>query len=268
MTGSLLQLMALVAHGNCYLQSSYLEHDFYPSNPVFQGCNAVTFVYSGKPINQITNPTEWFSRLKQNSCQQIYLSYSSIQNSGLPEHIAAAFANGGGNWFIIANFNNYAVYWNEHWQINDNQAHRKKIWSVTYKEVLSNEPIFKCPKDKLSTEHQLLTDILERIERFAIKNNYHSFANFFQDGLKALTSNNPTSFNLAKGLFPNNGYSLQAKQIIVASCLSWVFGGMGSWNDIPIKEEDICDYRKLTRELYSIINRCIEKGINSYDAYL
>ena len=273
MTGSLLQLMTIVTYGNLYLHSNYREKKFYPSNPTFQFINQVKFSISADSFQQVitrefTDPNEWFELLKLANCQQLYLFYSTHKNPELPDHVSVAFANGGGNWHIVANFKEYSTFWNEHWTLNNDRTDRNKVWNVTYNEVLNNQPSLQYQKNSLISEYSQLNEVLENIECLAIRNNHLNFAECFRDGINALQADDPTTYNFASELILDKGYTLKARQIIVAACHSWVFGGMGSWNDISIKEEDSHEDLILSRKLFSLLNLGIEKAINSFDPML
>jgi hypothetical protein len=51
---------------------------------------------------------------------------------------------------------------------------------------------------------------------------------------------------------------------MAASSSAWVFGGMGSWNDIgfPDKQKED-EYDRLSAELYEVINECYVAVANS-----
>ena len=68
---------------------------------------------------------------------------------------------------------------------------------------------------------------------------------------------------MAPGFLPDDCYSLEAKQILVCADIAWVFGGMGSWNDV-VHVDDYDLYRRLTGNLYDTICKSLAAAINSY----
>ena len=78
--------------------------------------------------------------------------------------------------------------------------------------------------------------------------------------------------SLITGFMPTDyivsaNYSIAARQLLLASSSAWVFGGMGSWNDLSFeKEEDNQHYETLSTALYNAINRGILAATNSSPA--
>jgi hypothetical protein len=58
---------------------------------------------------------------------------------------------------------------------------------------------------------------------------------------------------------------LTSKQIIFSAGSAWVFGGMGSWNDLGFdSKEDNKTCERLSERFYSNINKAIIVGANTY----
>jgi predicted butyrate kinase (DUF1464 family) len=56
-----------------------------------------------------------------------------------------------------------------------------------------------------------------------------------------------------------------ARQLVFSAGSAWVFGGMGSWNDVVFdKDEDNETYERLSEQLYTRINEAIIAGTTSY----
>ena len=59
-------------------------------------------------------------------------------------------------------------------------------------------------------------------------------------------------------LGPANSYPLAAKQLLFAAGNAWVFGGMGSWNDLGFDDcETNALYDRLSAQLYTCINTAV-----------
>ena len=61
-----------------------------------------------------------------------------------------------------------------------------------------------------------------------------------------------------KGLLPKSAY-----QLLTAAQAAWVFGGMGSWNDLGFQGQDQQTYDKLSEELYQLLNAAIVQATNT-----
>jgi len=113
-------------------------------------------------------------------------------------------------------------------------------------------------KEKL---RQTLTEIAE----FAFKQDLKSWGEQFDKAKLTLDSLTPESGYYHTDLIPADKYSLTAKQIIFSAGSAWVFGGMGSWNDLGFdNKEDKETYDRLSEQLYSNINEAIIAGTNTY----
>jgi len=91
---------------------------------------------------------------------------------------------------------------------------------------------------------------------------------FYRDGLLIrMKADEPVSQIDEKDWLPGIGHSLAARQIYAAACQSWVFGGMGSWNDLVFQDPiENSEYEDLSRQLYEAINSGIELSVNSFRA--
>jgi len=272
MVGTLAQLIALVAHGNASLNVGYEGSDFYPFNSTFQFCNEVSFVdvkklFKVKEIEIARTPNHWFTFLKDNNCRRLSLGYSPTRNPRSPDYKLAGFVGGGGTWHIASSFSSYADYWLGRWQVTNQKARDNKIWKVTYGRVAAKEKLPKLQTNSLSTYRDKLEHVLKQIEAFALRHNLEFWADYFRKGLEAMTSTAPINQTYHKDLLPNTGYSLEAKQLIAAAGQAWVFGGMGSWNDLSFDDmTENKEYERLSEELYAAINLCVEESVNSYSA--
>ena len=270
MVGTLAQLIALVSHGNAFLNEGHEARDFYPSNSTFQFCNEVHFVrlkklFKVKEIEVARNPNDWFILLKDSNSLRLVLRYSPTSKSQFPDYKLAGLVGGGGTWYIASIFPQQADYWIGRWEVTNQNAPDNNIWKVTYGRVAEKEKLPQIQNDYLSSYKDKLEDILKQIEAFALKHSLDFWAQSFRNGLEALASNDPIRLTYHKDLLPHEGYSLDAKRLVAASSQAWVFGGMGSWNDLGFEDaSEHQEYERLSQELYAAINLCVERGVNSY----
>ena len=74
-----------------------------------------------------------------------------------------------------------------------------------------------------------------------------------------------SSYNLNETDFiPRNCLSIEAEQLISACFTGWVFGGMGSWNDMAFGREMEEEYHRVSDLLYTAICNAIVAAVNSY----
>lgn len=269
MTGTLAQLVALVAYGNEFLTTGNLPEDFYPQNSVFQFCHSLQFIEvdgpGGKENLIGTTPLQWYIYLQQQGIQKLELHYQSSNNQEMPDHKLAGFIGGGGSWLIkLISDSPIYDYWYGNWAVSHKDDPDQKIWSIDYKHVHRGDlPVY--TDESVERVMDLLASILIDISAFAIDIEYENFGNAFKNALAVLSSPEPEQGYYHQGLLPIDHYSLQARQLLTACSAAWVFGGMGSWNDIyVVSEEDNKRYDELSAALYRAINLGVLVATNSF----
>ncbi|RYE53467.1 MAG: hypothetical protein EOP48_14340 [Sphingobacteriales bacterium] len=273
MTGPLAQIISLTTYGNDFIKNGRVPIDFNTVNTTFQFCNKVDFREFKKPFffsklkEKVVaqSPTEWFDYLKLDDCKHLRLYFeSSKDQSFAKDHKLAGVVGGGGRWLIEANYDGYSNYWANRWKVTNQDAADNKIWGVNYamtvvKQHISNLQIDNnVIKDKL---RHTLTEIAE----FAFKQNLQDWGEQFDQARLILDSSSPEDNYYHKDLIPPHNYSLIAKQILFSAGTSWVFGGMGSWNDLGFdRKEDNENYERLSEQLYSTIHEAVISATNTF----
>jgi hypothetical protein len=279
MTGILAQIIALTAYGNDFLLNGRLPVDFFPGNTTFNFCNRVDFrefsnLEGHDNVQEIviaTNPVDWLIRIKNDGCKSIRLYFqNSKDQTKAKNYQLAGFVGGGGAWLAEVIYDGYSDYWANRWEGTDPDNADRKIWSVSYglaakRRRITNQQINeKEIKERLK---QTLTDIAN----FAYGQDsgdwqdLSSWGKQFDKANFVLESENPERDYYQKGLIPIGNYSLTARQILFSAGSAWVFGGMGSWNEVGFNDKEIHKfYEKLSEQLYTNINDAVIAAINSY----
>lgn len=273
MTGILAQIIALTAYGNDYLKNGKFPIDFNSTNTTFQFCNKVDFrdfkkkffFSKHKECIVAKNPTDWFQYLKNDGCKHIRLYFEcSKDQSFAKDHKLAGLVGGGGSWLIETVYDNYSNYWVNRWEVTNKDASDNKIWTVKYIMIIKNQDVSNLQIDNQKIKEKL-SQTLTDIANFASKKNLKSWVEQFDEAKLTLESFTPERNYFHNDLIPTDEYNLTAKQIIFSAGSAWVFGGMGSWNDLGFdRNEDNETYDRLSEQLYSNINEAIIAGINIY----
>jgi len=268
MTGTVAQLVALTSHGNAFLRGRPTNL-FFPQNSTFQFCNTVEFLQLNPDKVGFTeelladSPPKWLDFLKSKNCARLKLSHLTTSNPQAPDHKLAAFIGGGGRWLIESVYKIDADFWEARWQANKPTDPNKQIWRVSYGAVARNTKRTADSIQNLTFIKRQLAEILKCICDFARKHQLDNFAACFQGGLNCLADNHALEKTYHKDLVPAGWYSTEAEQILAAVSTAWVFGGMGSWNDLGFDGEDNKLYEDLSAQLYSKISQSIEAAVNS-----
>ena len=97
MTGTLAQLISLIAYGNQWLRTSRMPTGVYPGNSVFQYCNTVDFreVDGNNELLIAIDPDCWFRYLQAEGCRGLRLLYYPAKENPLAkEHQLAGMVGG------------------------------------------------------------------------------------------------------------------------------------------------------------------------------
>jgi hypothetical protein len=272
MNGPLSQIISLTSFGNDYLFNDKLHVNFF-DNLSFKFCNKVDFRNFKRPLFFMKQkerviaafPNDWFQYLKNNGCKKLRLVFrSSADQSFAKDYKLAGLVGGGGTWFIEAVYNGYSNAWANRWEVTQKDDPNQNIWTVNYGQTLSNLPIIDL-QVSLPECKEKLGDTLKAIEAFAYGQSLEYWGTQFSKAREALTSVNPESFCYNKELITSRNYSLTAKQILFAAGAAWVFGAMGSWNDLGFNTKEENDtYEALTERLYENVNQAIVSATNSF----
>jgi hypothetical protein len=85
----------------------------------------------------------------------------------------------------------------------------------------------------------------------------------FEKAKNTLENDNPEIDFYHDDLIVVNNYSLENRQLLMSASKAFVFGGMGSWNDLWFEnEEKEKEHNALSTVLYGIMMRSIVSSIN------
>jgi len=268
--GTIAQIVALVVQGNTYLSSSDQAPEFPSVHSTFAFCEFIKFVdlkRSGTGLSETpfaADPASWIEKLRRNEVRAIRMTYkpSGETQTGPTDRMLVGFVGGGGHWLLKTAGPSGSDYWEGRWIVGDQNHADRKIWQVTYGRIAVNQPPqLETPPDLESLKRRLAKNLNE-ISAFARRQHLDGFAKAFESGLTHLESSSPGS-----GLYHNDMLShrmpLAAAQLLSAAQSSWVFGGMGSWNDLGFEGDEQGKYESLSEELYRLLNDSIVAAANS-----
>jgi hypothetical protein len=269
----LAQTIALIAHGNGFLQGSKYASppELSQSNSTFQLVASQRFIREDarlpaakRDIEVSRNTAGWYEDLRARGAQRLALTIFEIQHTHVPAYIANAFSNFSG-WSIEVGFETGQEFWVPRWDAGRRNDPSRRIWEVVYRGVTSSDSAESAPVDLIHANSDLRAAI-DEAEAFARRAYVDFWADWFINALSLLDSVDPIP-PFHRNLLPKNGYSLRARQTLSAAVQSFVFGGMGSWNDLNFNDEDLQrDYFQVTRNLYKAVMAALVGATNAYDA--
>jgi hypothetical protein len=262
--GTIFQILVLVTHGNLALSGNF-EPDFYPQHSAFKFDEFVRFVdwehvdgkWNGNEHPFADTPNDWLAKLKLEHCSGLRVARVSI---GLSDRKSVGFIGGGGRWLIETVCPGGSDYWEAKWEVGDRNHPDQKIWRVTYGRIARNQrtmPSWSAPVDSLSKE---LGETLQDAISFSTKHKLDDgFGKAFASGYSALKAANEPELD---GIAPKGQLPLPASRLLAASQAAWVFGGMGSWNDLGFEGDEQQKYEAISERLFRLMTSSLLAGTN------
>jgi hypothetical protein len=204
-------------------------------------------------------PDEWLEREARPGKKAVVLH----RRTNDPDRMLAGFVGGGGSWQLHSTDGHRTDVWEATWEVGNREAADKRIWRVRYAPVSENlafvPPIQRSPTEIIPALNQALSDVLAFSEQHQIA----YFDSCFRKATECLSSGDPFALVHHQDLAPEALLSLPAQQVLAACQAAWVFGGMGSWNDMGFEGPEQARYEKLSEALFTLLNEAIQSATNS-----
>lgn len=261
MNGHIATAVAIVCAGNQYLAGKDIS-GFWPDARVFTFMKLIEFrtpPASGKDTDDYplvaADPVAWFETLKP-WCKGLRLHNTAPtrgpdQQLNTPDRMLAGFVGGGQRWFIEAASEITSEMWEPFHRLGDRNDPERRIWLCTH---ILQAKVQRAELDADAAALELDKTIarfraaLVDIEAYARKEKIDNFADIFRDSIALIDAGKPEAEQGDMACF--TGFSPQQAAIFEACSRAWVFGGMGSWNDIGGGP----DYDRVSQALYETIN--------------
>jgi hypothetical protein len=210
------------------------------------------------------SPDEWFEYLDKNGTTGLRLAWVPRNNPSISDRMSAGFVGGGGIWLIEAlNSSGESDVWVAKWEVQDQNDPDKRIWKVGYylvnrmKTPAVKEAVLSDIKDRFLT-------VLDAIRELSLKAGQYQFTDNFDNALETLSADDIILHGHHKDIYLTDYISKDAIKLLDAAQSAYVFGGMGSWNDINLKDESLkSEYEKVSEELFQILNKVIVAATNA-----
>jgi hypothetical protein len=267
MNGELAQIVALITYGNKFLSASQSNApELFPSNSTFQYVSDVAFkretpkLGSARKQEVIASDTRtWFAGLRTAGNKKLGLALVQIHQE-LPQHIAVPFA-GSSDWVIRATSGKATEVWRAKWLVKNQHHPQNRIWSVEYWGITNYPAQANFPK--VDEAAKQLNDALHDAKTFSEKANLSFWGEWFTEALGLLSHPTPVIPH-HPDLLPPDFQTLSSRQLLASACKAWVFGGMGSWNDVCFESASLRnDYDSVTARLYQAVVNAVGAVTNS-----
>jgi hypothetical protein len=262
MNGDLALKFSLTAYGNALL-ADRKTRSFWPDNSICKVCQRIDFVWpktsrAKAATRDVTaDPEQWFARLKKEGVQRII--WAGVE--GNSDRNLSAFAGDAGLWkMATVAADGGLVYWLGDWKYQNKNTVANRVWAVTFKGVAARGGAPTMPPDleKATAElHETLVDV----RAFARSERLTFYGKIFTRALALLEGKKPVRMG---DLTPPRLLSAPARRLTMACAVAWVFGGMGSWNDMMfLTDQAVQRYNQVSDRLFETVSQAIASAANA-----
>lgn len=266
MNSEIAQIIALACYGNAALRGEKIPV-FFPSNSTCRSCDRIKFVeispsFHGHREQLVADtPDQWFQDLIAQGAKGIRLSHSLQNEASMPERMLAGFAGGGGTWTMEVHFpSSTAALWVARWDVWNQDAPDDKIWRVKYSRI-SEGNASPASEPDLSKVSARLFAILKEIRAFSAEHHCDGFTQCFDQAIESLTTSKRVGHH--QDWAPDNSIPLVAMAVLDACESAWVFGAMGSWNDMSFEGGDQAEYERVSERFFEVLTESIASATTS-----
>jgi hypothetical protein len=268
MVGPTAQLVALCCHFNGQARG-VAAPPFLPANSTCRFCEYIHFVrqqtrWFGKSAwkTVATTPDEWLLN-EATPGRNALIVHGRVDDPQISDRMSAGFVGGGGRWLLALTADVGKNLWEASWEVGNQKAADQRIWRVRYG-LVAEHSVLAMPK--LRTVNALcmqLQEALAEIAAFADEHRIEGFAACFRKAIQCLSGDDPFAEVYHKDLSPEGLLDASAQRLLAACQAAWVFGGMGSWNDLGFDGAEQKQYEKVSEKLFALLNEGICAGANS-----
>ncbi|MEQ1498925.1 MAG: hypothetical protein ABL914_09720 [Novosphingobium sp.] len=267
MNGQIFQILVIALNGNALCEGHSIER-FGPDSSAFMFEHETTFheLDRTQPEEQwtkiFTSPKSWLDSGRQECCGY-RVHFVSRDVEGIPDRSSSAFAGGGSRWLLEQVHDGSSSLWESSLELTHPDAPNRRIWSTRYHCI---EPTWtgNWPAHEIQMIRAEFRLALEQIRAFAASID-SGFSSNFESAIDQLDAKKPAQFVWNQNALPDGlGISLEARQLLAAAQKAWVFGGMGSWNDLYLPDQDIqANYDRVSSSLFTALQNALVCAVNS-----
>lgn len=268
MNGTTLQMVALCCHANATVRGRSVPEPL-PKSVAFDFCEFVRFVKPKRTLfgrvkdrTFASTPREWLGTLVRDGVVRVRLGCAAGSDPAAADRMLAAFIGGGGTWYLeLVRGDGQSDFLVADWQVHNQRAPDGRVWRTTYKQVAG--PSLSASVITIAQATSDLKAALDDAAAFAARQQLTNWHANFMSALDAFDASKPARFDNCADLAPPGVLPHDARMLLDACQRAWVFGGMGSWNDLGFDEPHQAEYIRVSEQLYQCIVAGIIAGTNA-----
>jgi hypothetical protein len=225
MNGELAQLIAIAAHGSAWLAGRTGDAPGLDgANSTFQYVREVRFELERSllrnPVVQ-ADVAGWLGEVRRRGVTRLWL----VVPGGSEQ-----------TWFVVATANDRPTeVWRPSWTVGDADDPDRRIWDVTYRGRRNTEIAPAHVNHAAALDR--LTAAIQDAQTFASAEGMDEWAAIFGAALKLADATDPIP-PYHPDMFPPTAFGRSARRLLATATRAFVFGGMGSWNDMTFESAE------------------------------
>lgn len=270
MNGPIAQLAALTCHANARLIGLHVPA-FFPRNSTCEFCERIEFrsalTEAGDDSAEslvAATPDAWIEALPARGCSGLRIAAAPRNDPNISDRLSSGFVGGGHVWRLeVARDDGQSEIWRADWQVFDREAPDRRIWRVNYCLEHTRPSELRIGRT-LPIVRAAFRESLEEALTFSERHTVGAFSSHFAEALEALAKPS-AAVGYHKDIALPGQLSDDALALLKASMRSWVFGGMGSWNDMAFEKPVQVEYENISDRLFDLVHEAIVVAVNSTD---
>ncbi|MCR9217789.1 MAG: hypothetical protein NXI14_11400 [bacterium] len=210
-----------------------------------------------------TDPDGWIDDQVNRGVTRASIAYTPSANGTRKDRNTAGFVGGGGKFLLVLHRRNRTEFWHAMTKVEDKDDPDQKIWKTGFF-VASSQSDPPPTNRSVALVSSDLRNALVAIHAFAVKQDIVEFARTFQESLDRLDSEDPLAGSYYRPAIPEGLLSLDALRLFGAAELPFVFGAMGSWNDLGFHRDTSLqeEYDTISDRLFGLSNEAVCAAVN------
>jgi hypothetical protein len=226
------------------------------SHSVLQFVAAITF-------DDLPDIDSWVRHLAATKVDRVWLAVPSLdprnEHDTLAPHIGAAFV-GGLRAALLTAGSPGTKLWKARWQLGNRRASGSRIWTVDYR---SRPVTFEPQRPDPEEAAQTLDQALQQAQEFSVRHDLKPWDGVFARA-RRIGSGGDGQAAYQSDLFPEAWGRADCRRLADMAQAAWVFGGMGSWNDLGFAHADLqAEYERISKRLFGAILRACVAAANA-----
>lgn len=264
MHGELAQLITLAAHGSAWLAGRTGEQppELESTNSTFQFVHEIRFELEGALLAKPVVAGEvagWLQDVRSRGVTRLWLAIPDV-GALVSDRKVSAFLEAA-SWFLVAmHHDRPSEAWRSTWTVGDREAPDRRIWDVAYRGRRTSK--VDVPHVNPADAMDRLVAALEKAQTFASSQDLDDWAAVFGAALQLGQATDPIP-PFHPDMFPPAAFGRSARHLLAMATRAYVFGGMGSWNDLAMPSPSATDeHQQVSAELHDAVLMSFVAAVN------